>query len=331
VRRILLTNPVHADVHAGLAAIAEVAVAPDTGAATLRAMASAANLIIVRAPLPDDIFERAHDMLAAIRHGAGVDMIPIGEATARGVLVANVPGVNARSVAEYVVAAMIGLSRRLRSIDQALRGDGGWAGARAWADHGVELADKTIGIVGFGNVGRALAAICRDGFGMRILAANRSPIAAMAGVVQVALADLLADSDYVVLACPLNDQTRGMIGSAELARMKRTAYLINVARGAVVEEPALLEALANRGIAGAALDVFWHQPLPAAHPLFEFDNLLLTPHLAGITDESMQRMGRGCIDAARRVFDGERPAHLLNPQAWPSFQARYTARKQGGD
>jgi len=248
-------------------------------------------------------------------------MIPIPQATAAGVLVANLPGVNARSVAEYAVFAMLALARRFRTIDGDLR-TAGWAAGRAHAEQAEELCGRTLGIVGPGAVGRAVRDLA-GAFGMRVLAAGRSVVPPE--FEPRLLPNLLAESDVVVICCPLTETTRGLIGADELALMRPHAILINVARGAVVDEAALLAALRARRIAGAALDVFAVQPLPPDHPFFALDNVLLTPHLAGITEGSMRRMGLGAVAEVLRVLAGEPPANLVNPDALPRWRARFGA------
>jgi len=194
---------------------------------------------VVRAQLPDDIFDAAASLIGAVRHGAGVDMIPIAAATARGVLVANVPGVNANTVAEHVLRSILQLARHTAPMTLRLRErSAGWAKARAFADAGFELAGRTLGLVGFGHVGREIARLCGTGLSMTVLAHTRSPLAPdEMRARRMPLPELLAQSDFVVLACPLTDETRGLIGAAELALMKRGAYLVNVARGVASVAP----------------------------------------------------------------------------------------------
>ena len=325
--RILLTQAIHPQAQARLAELGEVIVAPDTRAETLRACAVGCDVVMVRAQLPDDIFASASSLVGAVRHGAGVDMIPIDEATARGVLVANVPGVNANAVAEHVLRSLLQLARFSGPIALRLQArSAGWGKARAFADAGFELRGRTLGLVGFGHVGRAIGKLCAAGLSMNVLAHTRSPLAAGdSPALRVPLPDLLAQSDFVVLACPLTDDTRGLIGAAELASMKRGAFLVNVARGPVVQEAALIDALQSGRLAGAALDVFDTIPLRDDHPYWALENVLITPHVAGITDDSMRRMGEGAARAVASLLRGELPPHCINPQALPAFLRRFGA------
>lgn len=323
--RILLTQAIHPLVQARLGTLGEVRVAPDTATDTLRREAQGCDVVVVRAPLPDDIFAAAPSLIGAVRHGAGIDMIPIDAATAHGVLVANVPGVNANTVAEHVLRSMLELARRSQAVATQLRvhGNLGWAGARALADAGFELAGRTVGLVGYGHVGQAIARICTAGLAMQVLAHTRSELSAgTQWATRVPLPDLLQRSDFVVLACPLTAETRGLVGAAQLALMREGACLINVARGPVVQEAALIEALKTKRLAGAALDVFDTQPLPEDHPYWQMEDVLITPHVAGITEDSMLRMGFGAALAVEHLLRGELPPKCINPQAEAAFRRR---------
>ncbi len=327
--RILLTQPIHPLVQAGLAQLGEVIVAPDTSADSLRRCAAGCSVLVVRAQLPQDIFDAAPSLIGAVRHGAGVDMIPIDAATAHGVLVANVPGVNANAVAEHVVGSMLHLARQRAAMTARLHGNDAnaaghdWLRARALADRSFELAGRTLGLIGYGHVGRAIARLSSVGLRMNVLAHTRSDfVDSESRALRVPLAELLQSSDFVVLACPLTPQTRGLLGAGELALMRPGAFLINVARGPVVREDALLEALRTNHLAGAALDVFDVQPLPDQHPFWQMEQVLITPHVAGITEDSMLRMGHAATRAVARLLQGEVPAHCINPQAVPAFKER---------
>lgn len=326
--RILLTQAIHPQAQARLAELGEVVVAPNTTPDTLRRSAIGCDVVVVRAQLPDDIFAAAPSLRGAVRHGAGVDMIPITAATGCGVLVANVPGVNANAVAEHVLRSMLALARNSAVVALRLQGCGAaWARARALADAGFELAGRTVGLVGFGHVGQAVARLCGAGLAMKVLVHTRSSLpSASAAVQRVPLADLLAQSDFVVLACPLTAETRGLIGTAQLARMRRGSYLVNVARGPVVVETALVEALLSGHLSGAALDVFDTIPVPDDHPYWQMEQVIITPHLAGITEDSMLAMGLVAAAAVEQLLRGEVPGNCINPQALPAFRRRFAGR-----
>jgi D-3-phosphoglycerate dehydrogenase / 2-oxoglutarate reductase len=321
---VLLTNPIDPQVSAELSRHAEVRNASALDPESLRRDAHDADFVVVRAQLPEDIFEQAPRLRAAVRHGAGLDMIPIAAASRHGVAVANVPGVNAATVAEYALGQMLNLARMLPRIDMLLRTES-WVTARQLADEASDLGGKTLAIVGMGHIGQSLARICALGFGMRVLGVRRSPQADTATTRFVTLEQALPEADYLVLACPLTQETRGLIGPTELARLKPGARLVNVARGPVVDEPALVEGLRSGRLAGAALDVFETQPLPAHSPLRSLPNVLLSPHLAGITQESMRRMSDGVLSQLLAMFSGHLPAHLCNPEAGAAILARWAS------
>lgn len=312
--RVLLTNPIHPALQPLLARHCEVVLAPDAGAATLTRLIADAEGLVVRAQLPPTLFDHAPRLRAVVRHGVGLDMIPVEAATAKGIPVANLPGSNTQAVVEYCLAAMLQLRRGLATLDARLR-SGGWASARPLADTGTELGGSTLGIVGVGAIGSRLATIAAA-LGMRVLGLTRRPDGLPPGVEAADKRRLFAESDVVVLCCPLNAQTRGLVDASILATMKRDALLVNVARGPVIDTPALLAALRAGRLGGAALDVHDKQPLTGSEPVFDAPNLLLTPHVAGITDTSMRAMSEGAIAALLALLRGELPANVVNPQVF---------------
>lgn len=319
---IFSTHALHPDAAKMLAEAGELRIATALDGATLVRQTRDVEIIIVRANLPPEIFAGDHAIRAAIRHGAGLDMIPVEEATAAGVLVANVPGANARSVAEHVLFSVLALLRQFRVIDRDLRTKD-WFAGRDHANSARELAGRTIGIVGMGAIGREVAAIGHHGFGLTVLGASRSGKGFPDYARAVPLDVLVAQSDIVVLACPLTADTIGLMSRQRIFAMKPGALLVNVSRGPVIDDEALIEALRENRIGGAALDVFTRQPLAADHPYLSFDNVIVTPHLAGITEESMMRMGVGAAGEALRVLGGELPVNLRNPDAVKLYLRRF--------
>lgn len=308
---VLTTIALNPDGAAALTPHVELRVAPDTQAATIRALAKDAQGIIARSKLPDDIVEHAPKLKGIVRHGVGLDFIPVEAATRAGIPVANLPGSNAQAVAEYCLSALMHLRRPLGDVNRNLRSQG-WNAARVAADAFPEIGGSTLGIIGVGTIGRRVAQIARLGFGMTVLGVSRSG-KMPDGVDGVGLEDLFARSDAIVVTCALTDQTRGLVSADMIARMQPHAVLINVSRGAVIETAALVAALKARRIGGAALDVFDVQPLPADDPLFACPNLLLTPHLAGITATSLRNMSVGSAEEMLRILRGEDPKNLVNP------------------
>jgi D-3-phosphoglycerate dehydrogenase / 2-oxoglutarate reductase len=314
--KVLLTNPIHPDLVPELGEHCDVVLAPDPGIATLSRLVADAEAIIVRAQLTPDLLsaQSAPKLRAIVRHGVGLDMIPVPVATARGIPVANLPGSNTQAVAEYVIAAMLHLRRGLATMDGVLRTEG-WATSRALADHTLELGGGTCGIVGVGAIGGRVAELARA-FGMRVVGLARRPEKLPAGVEAADKRTLFAQSDVVVLCCPLTEQTRGLVDAATVASMKRGALLVNISRGPVIDTAAVLAALREGRLGGAALDVHDRQPLTGSEAAFDAPNLLLTPHIAGITDSSMRAMSRCAIDTVLALLRGERPANVVNPEVF---------------
>jgi len=316
VPRVLLTDPIDASGEELLRARgAEVVRAPDGSSATVRRLAAQADGIIIRSKLPDDIFEAAPRVRAVTIHGTGIDLVPLASANARGVLVANLPGTNAQSVAEYCVLAMLMLARNIAAISAAMH-TRPWDEVRRLAAPAREITGLTVGVVGVGEIGRRVAQICARGFGMRVLGHQRRLDRLPPEAQGTDLDDLVAQSDFIVIACPLNAQTHHLFNAARLGAMKTSAWLINVGRGPVIDEQALIEALRARRIAGAMLDVYEHYRIEAGHPLLALDNVLLTPHLAGSTRESRARASVRAADETLRMLAGDKPRNLVNPEAW---------------
>ncbi|CCV05262.1 D-isomer specific 2-hydroxyacid dehydrogenase NAD-binding [Mesorhizobium metallidurans STM 2683] len=322
--RILSTHTLHPHASAMLTGAGDLVVASALDAATLAAEARDVDVIIVRAPLPAALFEGANKLRAAIRHGAGLDMVPMEAAAAAGVLVANVPGVNARSVAEYVMFAALALLRRFRVLDRDLRAKG-WLAGREHTVVASELAGKTIGIVGLGAIGEAVGHIAAHGFDLNVVATTRSMRPAPDRVGFRSIDALIEQSDIIVLCCPLTPETRGLISRERIGRMKPDALLVNISRGPVIDDDALIEALKKGRIGGAALDVFATQPLPPNHPYFSFDNVIVTPHMAGITEQSMMRMGVGAAAETLLVLANKLPVNLRNPEVVEHYRRRFPA------
>ena len=322
---VLLTNPIDPAGMDILSPHAHIRQATATDHDTLRREVADADLIIVRAFLPPDLIDHAPRLLACMRHGAGVDLIPVEAATRAGVMVTNVPSVNAQTVAEYCVAQFLQHARGTGLANQLMR-EGGWGAARVLADRATEMHGKTVGIVGVGDIGNRLAAICHHGFGMRVIGYRRRPELMPPIVQSVPIDQVFADADYVALCCPLTPETRHLADARRLGLMQPHAFLVNVSRGPVVDQAALVAALRAGSIGGAGLDVFETQPLPAGDPLLGLDNAFLTPHLAGLSAEAMHAMSVVAAGDAVRILAGEKPLNFINPEVWPAAQARRAAR-----
>jgi D-3-phosphoglycerate dehydrogenase len=270
-----------------------------------------------------DLLRRAPNLLVVSSNGAGYDPVDVEACTAAGVLVVNQSGGNAHSVAEHALGMLLTLSKRIIEADRALRRD---PNVNRNALMGTEAQGKTIGIVGLGNVGRRIAALCKGLLGMNVLAydpyLSATEMAARGGE-KVELDDLLRRSDYVSINCPLAKDSRGMIGAREFALMQPHAYFITTARGFIHDEAALVEALRDKRIAGAGLDVWSKEPPPPEHPLLQFDNVLASPHTAGVTKEARENMGRIAAEQILDALDGKRPPRIVNPEVWPAYAKRF--------
>src|SRR5207249_3302512 len=236
-----------------------------------------------------EVLDSAQKLRVIGRAGTGVDNIDLGAASRRGVVVMNAPGGNSVSVAEHTVALLLALARQIADASQSTRG-GKWEKKKFAA--GRELLGKTLGVVGTGNIG-ALVVQRAKAFGIKVIAYDpflSEEAAAKLGVELVPLADIFRRSDAVTLHVPLNEQTKNMVAAPQLAQMKPGALLINCARGGLVDEMAVAEALESKRLGGAALDVFETEPPPAGHPLFSCENFIATPHLGGSTEDAQQNV-----------------------------------------
>ncbi|MFL5345822.1 MAG: 2-hydroxyacid dehydrogenase [Hyalangium sp.] len=248
----------------------------------------------------------------------GYDNIDVLACTARRIPVGNTPGVLTETTADFAFAMLMGLSRRVAEADAYVRA-GRW---RTWSPTlllGSDIHGATLGLVGLGQIGAAVARRAR-GFGMRVLYLNRHArpeLEAELGVQRVDKATLLAESDFVSLHVPLNPETRHWLGRAELAAMKPGAMLINTARGSVVDQAALAEALAQGKLGGAALDVTDPEPLPMDSPLLKLPNVLIAPHIASASHATRGRMASMAVDNLLAALDGRRPPHCVNPELFP--------------
>jgi len=267
--------------------------------AELAAVIGAYDALIVRSrtKVTREVLETATRLKVVGRAGVGVDNVDVDVATRRGVVVLNSPGGNVISAAEHTFALMLALVRHIAQADASLR-RGEWERKRF---RGVELHGKTLGLVGAGRIGSEVAKRARA-FGMRVVAYDPylSPERPdWLGFELVTLPDLLGQADVISIHVPLTDETRGLIGQPELALMKPTAYLVNAARGGVVDETALAAALRSGRLAGAALDVFDEEPVAPDNPLLALDNVVVVPHLGAATREAQTGVGVEICEAVR--------------------------------
>jgi len=316
--KIVVTEPIHPAGMRILEQAGEVVRPATLDPAGLRAVVSDADAVVVRITrFPAELIEAASRLKVIGRHGVGVDNVDLEACTRRGIPVVFTPEANAESVAEHVLGCMITLAKRILPGDRALR-----AGQFAARNElfGMELAGKTIGIIGLGRIGRRVAQMCRAALDMHVIGLDPVISTDQAATLGIELApdlrSLLSRADIVTLHVPLTPSTRGLLGAEQLQWMKPGAYLINTARGGIVDEQALYEALTAGRLAGAALDVFAEEPPSTDHPLFRLDNVIVTPHMAAHTEEAMYRMATMVAEEIVAVLEGKRPRWCANPEVY---------------
>ncbi|MBN1203672.1 MAG: D-glycerate dehydrogenase [Myxococcaceae bacterium] len=263
----------------------------------------------------EPLLAAAPSLRAVSNVAVGYDNIDVGACSARGIAVGNTPGVLTETTADFAFALLMGLARRVVEADAYVRA-GRW---RTWSPTlllGAELHGATLGLVGLGKIGAAMARRAH-GFGMRVLYFSRHArpaLEAELGLRRVDKATLLAESDFLSLHVPLTPETRHWLGRAELAAMKPGAMLVNTARGTVVDQDALVEALSRGHLGGAALDVTEPEPLPMDSPLLKLPNVLLAPHIASASHVTRGRMASMAVDNLLAALEGRRPPHCVNPE-----------------
>jgi phosphoglycerate dehydrogenase-like enzyme len=269
--------------------------------------------------------KEAANMKIISRWGVGYDAIDVTAATAQGIVIGYTPGMLNETVADCAFALLLTLARRIHLGHMSMM-QGEWKAA--W---GNDVFGKTLGLIGCGRIGQAVARRA-SGFNMRLLGYDVAPSeeAKSLGISFVGLDELLSQSDFVSLHAALTPQNRGLLGEAQLARMKPTAYLINTARGALVDEAALVRVLEQRQIGGAALDAFVVEPLPADHPLRKAPNVLLTPHLASFARETGERVSIAAAEAIVDLMNKRRPQWVVNPEVFKSAKLRTPVAAKGG-
>jgi glyoxylate reductase len=276
-------------------------------------------LTMITDRVDDALLEAAPQLRIVSQMAVGYDNIDVAACTRRGVVVTNTPGVLTETTADLAFALILGWSRRLIEGERIVR-EGRWGQWHPTSFLGRDVNGATLGIVGLGAIGQAVARRAR-GFGMRVLYSSRSPkpeVEHELGVEWRALSELLTESDFVSLHVALTPETRGLIGARELALMKPGAALVNTARGAVVDQAALVRALSDGRLGGAALDVFEREPLSPDDPLLRLPNVLVAPHVGSATVETRTRMADLAFENLRAFFAGERPPCLVNAEVLSS-------------
>ena len=274
------------------------------------------------------LIARMPDVLVVSTSGVGYDTVDVKACNDAGILVLNQAGGNREAVAEHALGMLIALSKRIPETNQVMRRE---RLVNRVAYMGNDVLGKTIGIIGLGNVGSRIAQLCRGLFAMQVLAYDpylTEAVCAERGAEKVALDELMQRSDYVSINCPLTAETRGMVGAPQFALMRKGAFFVTTARGHIHDEAALADALRTKHIGGAGLDVWATEPPPCEHPLLAFDNVLVSPHTAGVTRETRFNMGKIAAEQVLEALDGKPVARKVNPEVWPAYAQRF-ARQFG--
>jgi D-3-phosphoglycerate dehydrogenase len=315
--KVLIADPaIHPEGIELLKPVAEVVVMPASYSSPKLLIDKAGDVdaILARTSvISRPVIEAAPNLKIVSRHGVGVDSVDVEACTEYGVVVTITGDANSQAVSEYAFGCLLAVANKISLADTAVKA-GQWERNRFV---GVELHHKVLGLIGLGRIGSRMARQAA-GFEMEVLAYDpylKAETAHQFGVTLVDLETVLRRADFVSLHVPLTTETRYLIGRAELGLMKPSAILVNTARGGLIDEQALYEALSHRRIAGAALDVFEQEPLPAGHPLTKLDNLLCSPHVAGQTEEALYKMSVGAAENILCVFRGEIPPFVVNPEA----------------
>lgn len=274
----------------------------------IASLGTEANVLVIGSDrISRKVMESIKDLKIIVVHGVGVDNIDLKAATERKVLVANAPGTNTEAVADLAFALLLGVSRKVVNAHQMVI-------ANNWGSViGYELYGKILGLIGFGNIGKAIAKRAR-GFDMKVLVydpyVDPKQVEALSAEV-ASMEDVLSKADFISLHAALNEKTRKMIGKEQLSLMKRTAILVNTARGGLIDTKALIDSLQNKEIAGAGLDVF--DPEPPDGELFRgLDNVLISPHMGAFTYEALKRTGMMVTQNILDAYNGNIPSHLVN-------------------
>ena len=315
-KKILIVQPIHERGVQVFDDRFDVRVASDPSVATVIKEIKGVEGVVVRmAPFTREIIEAADTLKVIGRHGVGVDTIDIQAATEKGIVVVNTPNANATSVAEHTLTVIGALAKRVVVYDHAIR-EGRWELRNSYG--AVDLEGKTLGLVGVGRIGSMVARRAAAAYNMKVIAFDPyvTPEKAqeMGVTLCTAMDDIFRQADVVSLHTPLTPETRGFVNAARLRMMKSTAFLVNFSRGEVIVEKALYDALKNGVIAGAAIDVYDPEPPLNNNPLFELDNIILSPHSAALTEECVIRMATGAAEGVVDVLTGRRPQFVVNPE-----------------
>ncbi len=263
------------------------------------------------------LLDAAPRLRVVSNYAVGFDNIDVGAATSRGVVITNTPGVLTETVADFTMALMLATARRVVEGDKFTRA-GRWKSWEPMLLLGPDVYGATLGLVGFGRIGASVARRAR-GFGMRILyydVVRRQDLESELGIEFASFEDVLRQADFVSVHTPLTPETRHLISGPQFRLMKKTAVLVNTARGPIVDPDALYQALSSGQIWGAGLDVFEVEPVPKDHPLLTLENIIVVPHIASASVETRTKMANMAVENLLAALAGRKPPHLVNPDVW---------------
>ncbi len=273
----------------------------------------------------EKLFAACPNLLAVSTNGSGYDTVNVEACTAAGVVAVNQAGGNKQAVAEHAFGMMLSLSKRIVEADRAMRTS---KSLEREAYMGNNVYGKTLGIVGLGHIGSHVAALAKGLLGMRVIAfdpyLDDNEISSR-GAQAVSFDALLGESDFISVHCPRNASSEHMFNADAFARMQPHAYFVSTARGGIHDEPALVDALKAGALAGAGLDVWEQEPPSHDHPLLQLDNVMASPHTAGVTHESRAEVVRITIEQINMIAQGKKPPRILNPDVWPRYCERFRA------
>jgi D-3-phosphoglycerate dehydrogenase len=271
----------------------------------------------------DALIARSPNLLAICSLGAGYDVIDIDSCSKAGIIACHQAGANKEAVAEHTLGFMLNVSKQITKTDRLMRRE---KDLNRFKHVGTDILGKTVGIIGLGNIGTRVAELCSGLFKMPVLAYDPYLTTAQVsakGAIKTDLDDLLARSDFVTMHCPRTEETLKLMGYEQFAQMKPTAHFVNTSRGGTYSEDGLVKALNEKRIAGAAIDVFLSEPPPTDHPLTAFDNVVITPHIAGITHDALANLSLQAAEQWIDILEGRMPPRLINPEAWPRYADRF--------
>ena len=320
--KVFITGSIHVDALNLLREIAEIKINPYSRILSRNELISMvkegidALLVVDMEKIDKDVIEAAGNSLKIIaRNGVGYDNVDVREATRRGIYVTITRDILSETVADLTFGLILCLARRIHEAHVFVK-TGLWREINLNQFMGVDVNGKVLGIVGLGAIGTCVARRAKA-FNMRVIyydIIRRSNVERELNIEFKDLDELLSTSDYVSIHVPLTEETKGLIDRRRIGLMKETAFLINTARGPIIDRDALIEALMNRRIAGAALDVYWVEPIPQDDPILRLENILLTPHIGSATSECRRRMNIAAAEEIARCLRGEKPINIVNPE-----------------